>query len=431
MADRLWHDPEIRTFLAGRTASEIGSRITREGLPIVAILVAGATARQLGLLAALSSVAALLTGLWAGVLVDRHRRRPLMIAADIVRAALLLTIPLAAALHRLHFTQIAVVTGLVGAASLLFHVADQAWLPQFVSRSRLEEGNALVQAASAVGETGGPTLMGLLFQLIGGPLAVGVDALSYLASALSLGRLRRVEPPAAPPPAGGRAAVALEAVAGVRKVLSHPVLRPLALALATQSLFGGVHGALYELYALATLHLSPLALGVLITSGGVGALLGSVVAARVANRLGTARALIITGIVSGALAWCIPLAGGPWPLAFGALFVAQFAGDGIGTIFDIQEAVVRQSVTPDGWLGRVTASGRWMGGTLSALGALGAGALGATIGIRPAFCIAAGGLLLAPAWLVFSALRTLPSNQPAAERKDAGLAAETSPAPTF
>ena len=211
----LWRDRDIRTFLAGRAASEIGSRITREGLPIVAILVAGASPRQLGLLAALSSVAALLTGLWAGVFVDRRRRRPVMIACDLVRTGLLLTIPLAAAFHRLDFPQIAAVTALVGVATLLFQVADQAWLPQFVSRSRLEEGNALVHAASAVGETGGPTLMGVLFQLVGGPLAIAVDALSYVVSAVSLSRIRRAEPG---PQQGARGSLSGEAVAGIREV---------------------------------------------------------------------------------------------------------------------------------------------------------------------------------------------------------------------
>ncbi len=424
MGRRLWHDPDVRTFLAGRTVSEIGSRITREGLPIVAILLVGATAPQLGLLAALSSVAAMVAALGAGVVVDRRRRRPLMIACDVARAALLCTIPVAAFFHRLTFVQIAVVTGLTGAVTVLFDVADQAWLPQFVSRARLHEGNALVAAASAGGETGGPALMGALFQWVGGPVAILFDAVSYLASAASLLAIRRREPPPAPAPAGSRSA-AREAVAGVRAVFRHPLLRPLALTVATQSLFGGFHGALYELYALRALHLDPLALGILITAGGAGAMAGSAAAHRLARRVGTGPALVWAGLGAGLLSWLVPFAHGPRALAFAALLGAQLAGDAASAVFRVNEATLRQSVTPDAWLGRVTGSGRWLGGTASAVGALAAGALGAVLGLRAALCVYAAGLVLAPLWLWFSGIRTVAE----AGGPEPGTAFAAAPAP--
>ncbi len=402
----LLHDRDVRTFLAGRTVSEIGSRITREGLPIVAILTVGASAPQLGLLAALSSVAAMVAALGAGVLADRMRRRPLMVGCDLARAALLSTIPLAAAFHRLTFLQIAVVTGLAGAVTVLFDVADQAWLPQFVSRARLGQGNALVSGASATGETCGPALMGALFQWVGGPMAILFDAASYLASAASLLAIRRREPPPAPAAPGSRRA-GREAAAGLRAVFRHPILRPLALTVATQSLFGGFHGALYELYALRTLRLDPLALGILITAGGAGALVGSAAAQRVALRVGAGRALLWAGLAAGALSWLVPFAHGPRILAFGALLGAQLAGDAASAVFRVNEATLRQAVTPDAWLGRVTGSGRWLGGTASALGALAAGGLGALLGLRGALCIYSAGLVLAPLWLSGSRVRAL------------------------
>jgi len=405
MGDRLWNSPDVRTFMVGRTVSELGSRVTREGLPIVAILAVGAKAPELGLLAALSSLAAVGAAPWAGVVVDRRRRRPMMIATDLLRALALLTVPAAALLHRLTFLQIAVVTAFVGGATVLFDVADQAWLPQFVSRRRLREGNALVAGASAVGETGGPALMGLLIQWVGGPMAILFDAASYVVSAISLLLIRRPEP--RPQPDGEDNTAVRQAIAGFRMVLSHPILRPLALTVATRSLFSGFFGALYEIYALQTLHLTPLELGLLITFGGVGALAGSVAAPWAARRFGTGRVLLPTLLFAGVLALLVPLAHGPLPLAFGALFLAQLCGDAVGTVFRVNEAVVRQSVTPDGWLGRVTGSGRWLAGTLSALGAIVAGALAGAVGLRTALLVAAIGDVLAPAWLLFSRIRTL------------------------
>jgi MFS family permease len=405
MRERLWAEPDVRVFMVGRTISELGSRITREGLPIVAILAVGATAPQVALLAALSSVAGMLAAPGAGVLADRVRRRPVMIAADVLRALALLTIPAAAFAHRLTFLQIAAVFAFVGGASSLFDVADQAWLPQFVSRRRLAEGNALVSGAAAAGETGGPALMGVLFQWLGGPAAIAFDAVSYVASAVSLLWIRRPEPP--PESGRERAAALREAVAGLRAVLAHPLLRPLVLTAATQSLFSGFFGALYEVYALRELRLNPLALGVLITAGGVGALAGSMAAPALIRRIGTRRALLLAPLVYGALAWLVPLAHTPFALAFGALFAAQMCGDLAGTVFRVSDAVVRQTVTPDGWLGRVGGARAWLGGTLSTAGALVAGGLAAAIGMRGALFVAAAGQLLAPAWLLFSAVRAM------------------------
>ena len=400
MRNRLWSSPDVRTFMAGRVVSELGSRVTREGLPIVAILAVGATAPEVGLLAALASLAGIGVAPWAGVVVDRARRRPVMIGADLFRALVLLTIPAAALLHRLTFWQIATVTALVGGATVLFDVADQAWLPQFVSRRSLSEGNALVAGASAVGETGGPALMGGLIQWVGGPMAILFDAVSYLVSAASLLLIRQPEP--RPEPGGGDATATQQALAGLRVVLSHPILRPLALTAGTQSLFGGFFRALYEIIALRTLHLTPLAVGLLISAGGAGALAGSAVASAAARRFGIGRALWVASLGSGVLAFLVPLAPSPLPVAFGALFLAQLLGDATGTVFDVNEAVVRQAITPDGWLGRVTGSGRWLAAVLAALGALVAGVLAGTVGMRAALFVAAAGQTLAPAWLVFS-----------------------------
>lgn len=407
MADQatadLFRDPDFRVYAAGRTVTELGSRITREGLPLVAVLAAHATAQDLGYMAALGYIAALLMAPFGGVLADRRRRRPLLIWADVVRAALLLSVTLAAFLGALGFLQMLLVFGLVTGVSVLFDVADQAFLPGFVGRSRIESANAALSAASAIGETGGPTLMGILVQALGGPLAVGIDALTYLASAISLGLIRRPEPPPARRDSEGGAL--REALSGTQALLRHPLLRPLAVAVALQSLGGGFFDALYEFYALRVLHLSPFLIGLLITAGGVGALLGASLAPRLGRRLGTGPILIWGALCYGLLTLLVPFAPRLPALAFAFLFTAQFFGDAASTLFSFGEAVVRQSLTPSAWLGRITGAVRFLGNLVGALGALFAAAVAGGFGVRGALVAASAFLLLAVPWLLAAPLR--------------------------
>ncbi len=398
----LSRDPDFRIYIAGRTVTELGSRITREGLPMVAVLAAGATAQDLGYMAALGYIAALLISPLAGVIADRSRRRPLLIAADLARAALLLTITLLAALGRLRFLDMLLVFGLVTGISVLFDVADQAFLPDFVGRHRLEPANASVSAASAVGETSGPALMGILIQTLGGPIAIGVDALTYLASALSLGLIRSRE---ARPAHESGASGALEAWAGARALFLHPLLRPLAIAVALQSVGGGFFDALYEFYALKDLRLSPLAIGGLITAGGVGALCAAYVSPRIARRLGSGPALTAGAALYGLVTLLVPFAPRAPLLAFLFLLAAQLFGDAGGTLFGVGEAVLRQSATPSAWLGRVTGSVRFLGNVVGAVGAFAAALLAGSLGVRGALLLASGLILAAVPFLLWSPVR--------------------------
>ncbi|MDA8344102.1 MAG: MFS transporter [Thermaerobacter sp.] len=410
----LLKERDVRIYLAGRTVTELGSRITREGLPLVAVIAAGATAQDLGYMAAMAYVAALVMAPLAGVLADRRRRRPLLIAADLVRAALLLTITLAALSGHLAFWQMFAVFGLVTGVSVLFDVADQAFLPDFVGRGRLEPANAALNAASAIGETGGPALMGTLVQALGGPLAIGVDALSYIASAVSLGMIRRKEPlPTVRPDAGS---TLHEALQGARAVLGHPLLRPLALAIAMQSLGGGFFDALYEFYALKDLHLSPLAIGALIAAGGVGALLGAALAPRISRRLGSGPALIAGAVFYAALTLLVPFAPSTTIVAFLFLFAAQFFGDASSTLFGFGEAVLRQSSTPSAWLGRVTGAVRFFGNLVGAIGAGLAAAIAGSFGVRGSLLLASAFLFAAIPFLLAAPVRRqiLPPPQDAA-----------------
>ncbi len=398
-------DRSFRTFLAGRTVSELGSRVTREGLPIIAVLLLHATAQDLSWLAGLSYVVALVAAPLSGVLVDRRRRRPVLIAADLLRAAALTLLTLLAFAGLLQFWQLLLAFCVVAALNTLFDVADQAWLPGLVGRQQLEPANAALSVASAIGETGGPALMGILIQFLGGPLTILSDAVSYLASAATLLQLHSPEPE----PDRIRQQVRLAIRDGFLALWRHPLLRPLAVASALLSLCGGIFDALYAFYALRDLHLSAFAIGMLITGGGVGALLGGLAAPYAARRLGLGRATIYGLLGFGVLTLLVPLAPAAPLLGFLFLLVAQLLGDLAQTLFGFGEAVLRQSVTPGAWLGRVSGSQRLLGNVLGAIGAFGGGLLAGPLAVRGALFLAALFALFGIFWLLRSPLPALAS----------------------
>jgi MFS family permease len=394
----LLRDHDFQLFLSGRLVSEIGSRITRDGLPVTAILALSATAPQLAFLSAAQSLPGLFLSPLLGVAADRLRRRPLLIAGDLARALLLFTIPAAALMGQLSLVQLLVVTFAVSGLTVFYEIADQAYFPGLVGRNRLEEGNALVYGAGAIGETAGPTLMGTLVQWLGAPIAILVDAVSYLVSAWSLLAIRK---PEAAPKVEDRGALK-DSLQGLRVVMRHPLLRPLLVINSVDRFFGGFYATLYELYVLRTLHLSPLALGVLVTFGGIGSLIASPIAASLARRSGVGKTVAWSFVVWAALSMFVPLAQGPWLFAFGALFLAQLLCDFTGTIYEVNETVLRQSVAPDEWLGRVNGTIQFGSGALSLIGTLVSGLIAVRLGNRDAFWIASIGVLLAGLWLVAS-----------------------------
>ena len=192
---RLWYHRGFLLLWSGQTISQLGSQITTWALPLTAIVLLKATASQMGLLVAVRNVSYLLVGLFAGVWVDRVKRRPLLIVTDIGRALLLGSIPIAALLGYLSMTQLYIVTFLTGLLAVLFDVAYQSFLPSLVARDQLVEGNSKLQASVAMAEIAGPGLAGVLVQLLTGPIAILTDTLSFVVSALSLALIRGKESP--------------------------------------------------------------------------------------------------------------------------------------------------------------------------------------------------------------------------------------------
>ncbi len=256
-------------------------------MPLVALLVLGAGPLEMALLVVSASLAVLLVGLVAGAWVDRLRRRPLLIAADALRAVLLFSIPAAYLAGVLRIEQMYVVVFLEGCLGALFDAAYPAYVPSLIGVDRVVEGNSKLATSSSLAEIGGPGLGGGLVQAIGGPLAILVDAASFLVSAISLLLIRRPEPPRPPRPSA--TPIRLEIVEGLRLVLRHRVLVPLTLRSVIAHVAGSFYGVLYTIYLIEDLKLDPLLFGVVVSAGGVGSLIGSFLASRVIARLGFGR----------------------------------------------------------------------------------------------------------------------------------------------
>jgi MFS family permease len=390
----LWRHPDFLRLWAAQAASAFGSRVTRTALPILAILTVGATPTEVAVLSALGVAPGVLVGLWAGGRVDRTARRPLLVGADLVRALLILTIPAAAWLGALSMAQLYAVAAAVGAATTLFQIADNSFLPALVGRDLLVEGNARLEATDSIAEAAGPGIAGVLVQWLTAPVALAVDALTYLWSALLLSRIRAREAP--PAPAGPAASVLDDVRAGFRACLAHPLVGRLLLAEAVTYLFGGFFLALYMVLALETLRLSPAAAGLVISVGGVGAFAGALLAAPLGRTLGTGRALAVSLAVGQAANLLVPLAAHAGRWAIPLLAAQQLVGDAFLGAYIVHAVSLRQRELPESVLGRANATFHVVTGALLPVGALLAGPLASNLGITTTLWVGAAGGLLAP-----------------------------------
>ncbi len=412
----LWNNPNFVKLWAGQTISEFGSRITREGLPLTAIYLLSATPFQLGLMLAIATAPVLMVGLLAGVWVDRIRRRPILIFADLGRALLVFSVPLAAFLNLLTVWQIYLVIALTGVLTVFFEVANQAFLPALVSREHILEGNTKLGASCSLAEIGGPAIAGSLIQFLTAPIAMIIDALTFLCSAIGVGLIRIPEPP--PPPPEERQSAWKDMVEGLQVIRNHPSLRILTAASTLRSFFGSFIGAVYVLYAVKELGMTPAILGLCIMMGGIGSLVGALFSGKLVRRFGFGATLTGSIVIEGGALLCMPLAQGPGLISLGLFMVAQLLGDGGQTVYSLNTLTFRQMVVPDRLLGRANASVQVMVEGVSPVGALVGGLLAETLGMRFCLSIAVTGILISALWLVFSPLRKL-QNQPQSDQQEA------------
>jgi MFS family permease len=323
-----------------------------------------------------------------------------MIAADLLRALLLVSVPLAATVDLLTIEQLYAVAFLTGALTVVFDVSYQSYLPSLLRHDQLLEGNSKLTASASVAEVGAFGLAGWLVQLLTAPFAILIDAATFVVSAVSLLLIRTPEP--APAPVESRQSVRREVAEGVRAVLSDGILRALAASAATEALARGIIGATILLYLNREVGFSPGVLGMIFAVGGVSSFFGAVLAERVTRRLGLGPALILSLVLTGAGSLMIPLASAVSLLAAALLIVNQLITDPAATVNDIAAVSLRQAIAPARLLGRVNGSIRFAVLLSTLAGTLLAGLLAERVGLRPTLLVGAGLNLLAAGWLVLS-----------------------------
>lgn len=414
----LWRRPDFLKVWAGQATSMFGSMVGGLAYSLVAIMVLNASPGQIAVLNGCSLIPGLAAGPWVGVWVDRLRHRPLLITADLGRAAALASIPVAAFTHTLTMPQLYAVAAVMSVLTMLFDVAFRAYTPRLVSSERLVEGNSILQGTAGAAEAGGFSVGGLLVQLVGAPLAVALDAVSFVLSALSLTAVRGQGAPGdtterrADPSARHRRSWH-EVAEGVRTLWQNPMLRALTATTFVWEMVGNVIGVVIMLFFVHDLHLAPAAMGPVFGTGGLSSLGGALVAGRLVRRWGLGRTLFGSLFLNNLGLLAVVVAAGPLPLVLTLLALGQ-ATDAGRTIYEINVVSLLQSHAPETVLGRVFASYQTLRSAAMLLGLVVGGALGQTISLRAVLALALAANLLVPLCLLFSPLRATREPQPAA-----------------
>ncbi|MDQ3163298.1 MAG: MFS transporter, partial [Actinomycetota bacterium] len=398
----LWRHRDFVWLWSSQTVSQFGSQISQLALPLVAIVVLEESAFRVALLGVVEFLPFLLLSLPAGVWVDRLRRRPILVVADVLRAAALASIPIAYWLGALTIWQLYVVGFVVGIGTVFFDVAYQSYLPALVAREELTEGNSKLEVSRAAAQLGGPGAAGLLIGILTAPVAVVADAISFVVSALLIGRIRTVEPQ---PVVEDRRSLVSELREGLGYVIRHPYIRGMAASVAIFNFFGNVGGAILLVYAVRDLGLSATTIGVVLALGNIGFLAGALVAKRVETALGVGRTIVASMALSAPGMLLIPAA--PRDLAVPFIVLSGLIIGFAVVLYNVTAISLMQAITPDRLLGRMNASRRFLVWGVIPLGGLTGGALATTIGLRPTLFVGAIGASLAVLPLLFSPVRSL------------------------
>lgn len=396
----LWNNADFLRFWAGETVSLFGSQITALALPLTAAMTFKADPLQMGLLNASQFAPNLFFTLLAGVWVDRVRRRPLMILANVSRAVLLGLIPLGWGLDALRMQHLYVIAFMTGVFTVLFDLAYQAHIPSLVDREDLTDANSQLQISASAAQVSGPGLAGVLIAAVTAPMAILLDAASFLVSAFALASLRRPEPRPMEP--SEHRSLLRDMAAGMRIVFSNPYLRAMALEAATFNMCNQITWAVLVLYMTRELQISPSLMGIILSAASVGTLLGSFAAGHVGRRFGTGPTIAGSMLLACGSPLLIPLAGGSHFTAVPLLVLAFFLGGAGVVISNVHIVSLRQAITPQHLLGRMTAGYRFTVISAAPIGSLLGGVLGSAIGLRPTLVVGAVGTFLAIGWVLFS-----------------------------
>ncbi|MET8360070.1 MFS transporter [Micromonospora sp. NPDC005171] len=406
----LHRDRRFRTFWAGETISQFGDRVSELALPLIAVSLLTATPVQVSVLTALIWLPNLL-GLFLGAWVDqRTHKRQLLIIADLVRAAVLLSLPVAYLFDAITLTQLYLVALLTGLGAVLFAMAHQAFFVALVPRSAYVDATSKLSMSRSLSFIAGPAVGGGLIQVLSAPVAIVVDAMSFVGSALLLGRI-----PVTEPPPSRRTSTLSLVREGLVLVLRHPVLRAALGCTSTVNFFTFIASALLVLYASRELDLSAGAIGIAFGFGALGGLAGAALAPRISRAIGLGRTAMIGAVLFPAPLALTALVSGPTWTKVAMLAAIELVSSVGVMLMDVNLNALLTAVTPDDARGRRAGAYSAVNYGIRPLGALVGGALGTTIGLRPTLAIAGLGGVLAVLWLVASPVRHIRTlDEPAA-----------------
>lgn len=405
----LWRHADFLRLWAAQAISAYGSRITRTALPIIAIAMLDQPESIVGVLMAMQLAPGVVLALFAGGFIDRGNKRRILIGADLIRAAAVASLTVSWAIGMLSMAHVIVVGAIVGGASAIFAITDNAYLPALIGKAQLAEGNSKIESTEAIAEITGPASAGALIAALGAPLAVAIDAASYVWSAFMLARIKTREVPYVDEsPAGASMSARLrggDLRVGLRAVFRHPIVRPIVVSHMVWSLSGGFFMALYTPFCLRELGLSTTLFGVIIAMGGIGSLAGALLSRGFVRTFGLGRTLVMTSALSLVCALFIPLADGPLWIVVSFLIAHQLLSDGFSVAFIIQAVTLRQTVLRKDILGRANAAIHVCTASLLPVGALIAGFIAELLGTREAVWIGVSiglvpPLLLLPLWKI-------------------------------
>ncbi|NBE98558.1 MFS transporter [Nonomuraea sp. KC401] len=376
--------PAFRRYVTADGFSQFGTQVTRVALPLVALLVLDAGPLELGLLSAAGMIGFLLFGLPAGVWVDRLRRKPILVTADVMRAVSLVSVPIAALFDALTLAQLYAVAVIVSIGTAFFDVAHLSFLPSIVTKEQLPKSMGTLESVRSLSVLFGPGLGGWLVQVLTAPIAIVVDAVSYMVSAILLATVKAEETPS-----GERVSL----MEGLRYVLGHPILRLIGLVGAMNMFVSGIFAIVQPLYLVDELGVSAAGYGLMVSGAGVGGLLGALLASRVIARFGHGPTMWGTAVLMVPLFVLVAFTGPGWRLALfpiGMAFISL-----VGVMNNVAQGSYRQAICPEGLRGRMNASLRFlMWGSLPLGGVVG-GLLGEAVTIHQLLWIATLGSVVA------------------------------------
>ncbi|MET9339081.1 MFS transporter [Nonomuraea sp. NPDC003804] len=369
--------PAFRRYVTADGFSQFGTHVTRVALPLVALLVLDAGPFELGLLSAAGMIGFLLFGLPAGVWVDRLRRKPILVTADVLRAVALASIPIAALFEALTLAQLYAVAVIVSVGTAFFDVAHMSFLPSIVTKEQLPKGMGTLESVRSLSVLFGPGLGGWLVQVLTAPIAIVVDAVSYLISATLLATVKAEETPS-----GGRVSL----MEGLRYVFGHPILRLIGLVGAMTMFISGIWAIVQPLYLVDELGVSATAYGLMISGAGAGGLLGALLAPRVIARFGHGPTMYGAAVLMLPLNVLVAFTGPGWRLALFPIGMALMFL--VGVMYNVAQGSYRQAICPEALRGRMNASLRFlMWGSLPLGGVVG-GLLGEAVTVHQLLWIA-------------------------------------------